>query len=127
LAAVPDSVALPQGRFAIEAELWRSFMPGMACLGDMDAYVRLLEIDSLEMPAETVLDHIWVFYDGRWWSAEFTTEELPPLPVNEVLRMARCAPRWPVGATRDIIVRVLIAGETEVFLRDTGVVIQESW
>jgi hypothetical protein len=103
---VAETLSVAGVRLVLDAQLNRDFMPNAPADGrPMDAYVRLVEVDSLAIPAGVAPDHLWALQPLRAWSTTLGDDGERPLPY-EVVRRAGCGPKWEPGTLVDAVVRV---------------------
>jgi len=120
---VADTVSVDGHDVVLDADVWRNFQPGPPNSRLLIAVVQITVVDSLAMPADVSLQHIWVLNGPDWWSAQFTAEERPPTPDYQLERAARCGPQWTPGAVVDVIVQVGVGADQVAYVRRSGVVI----
>jgi hypothetical protein len=107
LRSAPDTLSVSGHRYALWTYLWRDFQPISPPDGKpLIALVRLIEVDSLPIPAEVDLDTIWVINDPDIWGSELQDEPSPPRPNYELERIARNGPKWGPGIAVDVVVGV---------------------
>lgn len=114
LLAAPAQLELSGHTYEMEAYLLRDFQPLSPPDGKpLIALVRLVEVDSLAVPEEIMMDYLWVVNGGQTWATEFTDEVRPPQPAYRIERVARDGPKWGPGVAVDVVARVRAGGVGE--------------
>ncbi len=88
----------------------------------MNAHVRIIETDSIEIPDDLDAVYLWALKDGEIWGSSFSDEELRPTPPYELANIARCGPKWDTDIYVDVVVKLLIGGGS-YFLKEEDVYI----
>ena len=121
--SVPETLLVNERTYIIECDLWRDFMPISPPDGKhMNAHIKVIEIDSLEMPANFSAIYLWVFNDDAIWGSSFTNEKVSYGAPYELIRMARCGPKWETDIYVDVVVKLLIGNE-DYYLKEEDVYI----
>lgn len=121
IAAVPETLTVESRSYIVESFLWRDFMPVCPPNGDpMIAHIRVIAIDSLAVPPGSDAVYLWVFKNGEMWGSYFTDERLYYEMPYELVRIARCGPKWETGILVDVVVKVMI-GDACYFLKEEDV------
>jgi hypothetical protein len=107
-----ETLTIGSNSFALEAFLWRDFMPILE-LEDaingrgMISINWLIEQNSKDIPANITMVKQYVIYDGQVWEAEYENESpAPSLPAYKLERISRNGPKWGPNIFVDVIVEV---------------------
>jgi hypothetical protein len=120
LEQVPETLVVDDLRLVLECFLWRDFMPISPPDGrPLMATIRLVELDSLPLPENLDLEHLWVLNGEQFWSTAFEDEPRPPLPPFEIERVARCGPKWGPGEV-DVAVSVRHGSLEALYVKALG-------
>lgn len=111
----PSQLTISGRKYELESYLWRDFQPISPPDGKpLIALVRLVEIDSLDIPGNVTIDFLWVINGEETWLTPFSKEERPPQPEYRLEEIARDGPKWGPGITVDVVVRVR-AGSNDAY------------
>jgi hypothetical protein len=120
---VPETLFVEGRTYTIECLLWRDFMPISPPGGKhMIAHVKVLTIDSPEIPSDLDATYIWVFNKNEVWGSYFTDERSTQEKPYERIRIARCGPKWETDIFVDVVVKVII-GHKYFYLKEEAVYI----
>jgi hypothetical protein len=107
LQTAADTIEMSGHTYVLETYLWRDFQPISPPDGKpLIALIRLVEVDSNDIPDEICVDRIWVVNGDQVWAAEFSDEPRPSTPDSKLERVARDGPKWGPGIEVDVVVGV---------------------
>ena len=118
LAAAPTRVVLAGKSLALNASLWRDFMPISPADGrPLTAVLQILSEDGADVPATVSADMVWILNGADTWSTVPLEERSrnETAPIYELV--ARDGPNWGPGSTVDVVVRLRDAGGRDFLLR----------
>lgn len=128
LRQAPTSVQIGEATLTLHAYLWRDFMPGpgMSPAGSplMGSFMIRAQDPAIHPPV--TFEALWVVNGAMVWSATLEGNPLADPAPGTILTMARNGPKWPTGATVDVIARVGLADGGTRLIRVAGVVIQRT-
>src|SRR4051794_22333740 len=116
----PDVIEMDGVPVQLEAEVWRDFMPTLypdeasrlqaSATGPgqpMTARLRIRGRNGQQIPRGVSVDVAWVIWDDQIWESR-ASEDLPRDAANQTVSLhLGNGPKWPPGATVDIVVRVV--------------------
>ena len=118
LGVVPETLVIGDLHLVLQPHLNRDFMPISPPNGrSMTAHIRVVEVDSLPLPSDLDLLHLWVVVDNDCWSIPLNVATGLPEPPFRAAATARCGPKWPPGLRVDTIVRLRQGGRSHLYLR----------
>lgn len=122
----PTQVRVAGHDLVLGAYVGRDFMPIAPPDGHpMVAVLRIRTVDGRPFPAGVTADKVSVLYGGDVWTAAARQEPASQRPGTlEVV--ARDGPRWPPGATVDVVVYLRDAAGGEHLLRAANQRIERS-
>jgi hypothetical protein len=129
LLAAPQTVTIQGITFALEAELWRDFMPISPPEGKpLAALVMVTAAGTGEFPPSLLVDRLWVIHGQEVWETEFSGEKIPldPAHRNQLKKMARGGPKWGPGIEVDVVVRIVDSSKNTTFLRVSNIMIKKT-
>ena len=116
LQTAPEIANIGDVSYALEAYLWRDFMPVSPPDGkSMIVLVRAIELDSEEFASDIEACCLWVINGHDIWTTRFSDEGRPLRPPNELEKVARDGPKWGPGIWVDVVVG-LRDGEGNLYL-----------
>lgn len=120
LAKAPTEVSLAGITVTLTPTVWRDFQPG----GDQTdtrllGALRIVSLDASPLPEGIVVKTVWFVRGTDAWRTEPKREYSGP-PASQIEFMARGGPRWPVGATVDILLDLRAPSGAQVFLAARG-------
>lgn len=118
LAAAPTRVILAGKSLALDALLWRDFMPISPPDGrPLNAVLQVRTEDGSQVPATVVANMVWVLNGADAWSTVPREERSrnETAPIYELV--ARDGPKWGPGITVDVVVRLHDQGGRDSLLR----------
>jgi len=120
LAKAPTEVSLAGSTVTLQPTVWRDFQPG----GDRTdtrllGVLRIVSLDASPLPEGIVVKTVWFVRDTDAWRTEPKREYAGP-PASQIEFVARGGPRWPVGATLDILLDLRAPSGAAVFLAARG-------
>jgi hypothetical protein len=111
-ASLPTVIAVGDHSYRLETYLWRDFMPIAPPDGQpLVALARLVEVDSLAIPAGVELSYLWVYYQGDVWATPFVDPPVAGTPPYIIERAARNGPKWGPGVKVDVVLEFITPGK----------------
>lgn len=119
LSAIPETLSTPGLRLVLEASLNRDFMPISPAGGrPLGCSVRVVEIDSLPVPADLEVLQLWVIKDQEFWGTTVSHERSgPDEPPFMTSAQAGCGPKWEPGVFVDVVVRLRHQNRIDWYLK----------
>lgn len=116
-ATVPTLVRVNGHELALEAYLWRDFMPVAPVDGHpLVAVLRIKTTDGSAFPAGVAADQVTVVYGEERWTARARQEHSGD-PANVLEVVARNGPKWGPHVNVDVVVRLRGPGDQVHLLR----------
>lgn len=121
LKSAPLKISLSNQDLYLESYLWRDFMPISPPDGKaMIALIKVMTIDSTDIPAGIELKQIWVSQGINIWNVEF--KENREGEAYELIRLVRDGPKWEPGSKVDVVVEIIHKNK-KFYLKEENVVI----
>ena len=124
-ASAPERVEIDGREYRLAAGPWRDFLPVAPPDGEpLIVMVKVSSEDQLPLPADLVVDRVWVLNGKTQWSAapEPATREPGAARLEAAVRGG---PKWGPGIKVDVAVR-LKQGSRTWLLRQAGVTIKRT-
>ena len=110
------TLIIGENSFALEAYLWRDFMPSPD--PDRDAMIsinRLTDINSVKIPDNIRMIQQYVIYGSSVWIANYEKEERPSQPVYIIEEVSRIGPKWGPKIYVDVVSKVYDTNTSKVY------------
>lgn len=105
-ATAPLAVSIDGQPFGLTVGPWRDFMPGPQYGSPLLVALWITALDLTAMPASVTLDSAWVTMGDQVWGV-IPRQEIPRQPGASLFQtMLRGGPKWPPGASIDVVVRL---------------------
>src|SRR5688572_9644830 len=108
---VPRSVTLAGKRVVLEAYVYRDFAPSFGPdRSGLIAGLRIATSDGSPIPSNIHADAAWIIAGDEVWATP-VAEQFPRTPGSAFFEVvARDGPKWPIGTSIAVIVRVRETG-----------------
>jgi hypothetical protein len=118
LSAVPETLSMAPFHLVLQPFLNRDFMPMSPPDGNpMTAVIRVSELDSLALPGDLVLIHLWVRKGRDYWSTALSRDEDTTLQPFKTSGVARCGPKWEPGLPVEAVARLRFQGRSDWYVK----------
>lgn len=113
--------------FAVDAELWRDFMPvSPPDGGPLVAYVEATAVGESAFPGEVTAVYLWVIKDAEVWGVKMGYDPTIPRPAGTRVYVAREGPKWGPGIAVEVVVGFRTTSGGVHLVRLSSVPIQRS-
>ena len=113
--------------FAVDAELWRDFMPvSPPDGGPLVAFVEATAVGETAFPGEVAAVYLWVLKDVEVWGVKMEYDPTIPRPAGTRMYVARDGPKWGPGISVEVVVGFRTTGGDVHLVRIPSVPIQRS-
>jgi len=127
LRAAPERVEIDGREYSLAASLWRDFQPVAPPDGQpLAAVLKVSSSDNEPLPADLVIDRVWVLNGDKLWSVAAEQPSTPGQSTPSRLeQVVRGGPKWGPGIKVDVVVR-LKQGEQTWLVRQAGVAVKRT-
>ncbi|MGB9763855.1 MAG: hypothetical protein ACPLZD_00665 [Candidatus Saccharicenans sp.] len=127
---IPEVLMVNSAKITMEVHLYLDLMPGAHPEGSPLHIVVFLKAEGLNrFPDYIGADKVWVTNGTETWTTQLTNEERPysQAEPNKIAFSASGGPKWEVGTKADVVVRVIVSGKGDLYLRSLNNIVGAVW